>query len=297
MYTDTFYIQRAEFEDFKKRVRYSLRNVSTSEEIDATNSIPFNSTAAIIEPLTVTGPVTFTVDTSDATPGSGASRRVIADGVNIPSISGMKEMAGSSGYLNTAGVVNLYLFYFDGVDYWVSITQDKEDASGTSTTTTTTGTTTTTSTTTTTTSGAATTLEDKTWDDLTGWTNLHSGGNAAAEIAVIDGVNKLHQSNTEGGGYNVTGKVITGWTAGDTLRIYTYGVKVILGTGGLIEITNHTGVGGLLGGGLDYISSALPAGDSFFDVDTTGFTCNILDIKTGAATSDLGMRRIKIDKL
>lgn len=145
--------------------------------------------------------------------------------------------------------------------------------------------------------GGSTMLEDKTWDDLTGWTNLHSGGNAAAEIAVIDGVNKLHQSNVEGGGYNVIGKAITGWVAGDILRISIYGFKLILGTGNKIEITNHLGTGGLLGGGLDYISADLAAGDSTFDVDTTGFTCNIFDIKSGPANSDLAMRQITIEKL
>lgn len=134
---DTFYVQRDEFENFKKRVRYSFRS-SSSVEVDSTNSIPFNAQSSVIEPVEVDGPITFTADETGAVAGYGASRRVIADGVNQPVLTGFKRMLGSTLYDNTEGVLNLFLFYYDGVDFWYSVTQEADPTTTTSTTTTTT---------------------------------------------------------------------------------------------------------------------------------------------------------------
>lgn len=61
---------------------------------------------------TVTGATALTVSGSQN--GAEASMIVLADGSNVPTISGADEWASSFGYLNTAGVPNLLTTWHDG---------------------------------------------------------------------------------------------------------------------------------------------------------------------------------------
>lgn len=73
-------------------------------------------------PQTVAGVIAFTVA---ASPVKGASVyvRLIADGTNAPTFSGMKEWGGSLGYDNRSGIANQIQFFYDGVDVFYSISQ------------------------------------------------------------------------------------------------------------------------------------------------------------------------------
>ncbi len=75
----------------------------------------------VVEQLTITGPLAVSPDTTSPVAGGSCMMRLIANGTNIPTFSGMKEMSGSSPYVNTNGQVNTLLSYFDGYTYWYSI--------------------------------------------------------------------------------------------------------------------------------------------------------------------------------
>lgn len=90
-------------------------------------------TFATVIPLTVAGTqympqqtvasvLAFTVA---ASPVKGASVyvRLIADGTNAPTFTGMKEWGGSLGYDNRNGIANQVQFFNDGVDTFYSISQ------------------------------------------------------------------------------------------------------------------------------------------------------------------------------
>ncbi|MDB5853274.1 MAG: autotransporter protein [Herminiimonas sp.] len=49
--------------------------------------------------------------------------RLIADGTNAPTFTGYKEWGGSLGYDNRNGIVNEITFFYDGYDYWYSVSQ------------------------------------------------------------------------------------------------------------------------------------------------------------------------------
>ena len=84
-------------------------------------AVPLTSYALNMGTKTVTGAIAFTT-AAGATLGASTSVRLIADGVNIPTFTGMFKMGGSLDYLNNDGAVNLVQFYFDGVATWYSIT-------------------------------------------------------------------------------------------------------------------------------------------------------------------------------
>jgi hypothetical protein len=71
----------------------------------AGTSIVLDSTMRVYDPLTVTGPTTISV--TGSTKGARAQMVVVADGTNVPTISGATEWANSFGYLNAAGIPNL----------------------------------------------------------------------------------------------------------------------------------------------------------------------------------------------
>lgn len=93
------------------------------------SDIPFSASI----PLTRVGPAYMAAKTVSAaltlTPAANAVRgalvylRCIADGANLPDYSAFKEWGGSLGYDNRNGIENQMQFFFDGANYWVSITQ------------------------------------------------------------------------------------------------------------------------------------------------------------------------------
>ncbi len=82
-------------------------------------AIPFSG-QTVVSQLAVAGPLAVSPQAS-AEIGGTCALRLIANGVNVPTFSGMKEMSGSSPYVNSAGQVNSVLCFFDGYTYWYSI--------------------------------------------------------------------------------------------------------------------------------------------------------------------------------
>ena len=80
----------------------------------ANSSIELNSTSeSVLSPLYVTAPTSIVV--SGAELGARASMVVVANGVDVPAVSGAAEWSTSFGYLNTEGVPNLLTTWYDGV--------------------------------------------------------------------------------------------------------------------------------------------------------------------------------------
>jgi lysophospholipase L1-like esterase len=96
--------------------RYFPKTIAT------TTVIPFDNPFTVIPPKTITGPVTFTKNTSNAQAGYGAVIRVIANGTNIPDLSAFKKI-GSGSYDNTNSTINILSFKYDGTDYLVEFYQ------------------------------------------------------------------------------------------------------------------------------------------------------------------------------
>lgn len=93
------------------------------------SDIPFAASIPLTRPgnsymanKTVSGALTFTPAAS-AVRGALVYLRCIADGTNLPVYSAFKEWGGSLGYDNRAGIENQMQFFFDGFNYWVSISQ------------------------------------------------------------------------------------------------------------------------------------------------------------------------------
>lgn len=88
----------------------------------------FSTTLAFLGDLymaekVISGPLAFTADMTGAVPGSSVTLRLIADGANPPSFAGMKEVLGSQGWLNTAGILNNVVVFYDGVDVYYTVSR------------------------------------------------------------------------------------------------------------------------------------------------------------------------------
>jgi hypothetical protein len=94
--------------------------------VEDTASIPFTAALSNIADHTVSAPLIITPNTTGAVAGYGAIQRVIADGSNIPDVSAFKMLTTSYAYNNQPGVVNIFIFFFDGTSYNVAITQNGE---------------------------------------------------------------------------------------------------------------------------------------------------------------------------
>jgi len=71
----------------------------------------------------VTGAIAFTV-VAGPLKGANTYLRLVANGTNTPTFTGMREWGGSSGFDNRNGIVNEIQFFNDGVDSWYSISQE-----------------------------------------------------------------------------------------------------------------------------------------------------------------------------
>lgn len=87
-----------------------------------TNTLPLSANVVMAQ-HTVSGSLAFSVS---GTPALMAVTycRLVADGTNVPTFTGMVEWGGSSGYDNTAGIVNNISFFNDGTTTYYSVTQD-----------------------------------------------------------------------------------------------------------------------------------------------------------------------------
>lgn len=110
----------------------TVQQVLTAEQCNAflsVTDIAFSASIPLTRPgnsymatKTVSGALTFT-PAAAAVRGALVYLRCIADGSNLPVYSAFKEWGGSSGYDNRAGIENQMQFFFDGFNYWVSISQ------------------------------------------------------------------------------------------------------------------------------------------------------------------------------
>lgn len=85
-------------------------------------AIPFAATTYMPQQI-IRGALTFTAVSTGAVAGSTCYLRLIADGTNAPNFSAFKEWGSSLGWSNGAGILNEVTFFFDGVDYWYSVSQ------------------------------------------------------------------------------------------------------------------------------------------------------------------------------
>jgi hypothetical protein len=89
------------------------------------SEIPFGSLNGKMASHTVSGPIAFTINNNNLTPMAATIVRLFADGINVPDFSEFKLSTNSSTYVNINGTVNCILFFYDGVDYWVNMWQEK----------------------------------------------------------------------------------------------------------------------------------------------------------------------------
>lgn len=89
-----------------------------------TSLIPFNRMLSVIADHTVTGTLVLSPQTTGAVAGCGAIQRIIADGISPLDISAFKKLSISGSYSNVARKVNTLMFFYDGTDYNIAITQN-----------------------------------------------------------------------------------------------------------------------------------------------------------------------------
>lgn len=95
------------------------------QTITFTAAIPFNKPVTVMNKV-VTGPIAFTVDTTNAVAGYGTIARLQADATNIPTFSTtFNKLSTSDIYDNTAGRIHIISFFYDGTDYNYSISQQQ----------------------------------------------------------------------------------------------------------------------------------------------------------------------------
>lgn len=100
-----------------------MTNPALSADIAYNTVIPLTSGAnRYMPPQNVTGPIGFTVAASPVR-NSRVYLRLVANGTNEPTFSGMKAWGGSAAYDNRPGILNVIEFFYDGYDTWYCISQ------------------------------------------------------------------------------------------------------------------------------------------------------------------------------
>jgi hypothetical protein len=98
-------------------------NSFIQDDISYGTAIPFDRMVSRMAAHTVSSPITFTKNTTGAVPGGGTILDLAADGTNIPDFSAFEESTASSGWVNTAGVVNTCIFFYTGTKWFITIIQ------------------------------------------------------------------------------------------------------------------------------------------------------------------------------
>ena len=88
-------------------IENSVRKVET---IVFTPAIKFSNALTVYQDHIVTGPLTLTVDRTNAINGGTAWVTLVANGTNIPTFSGMTKLANSGDYVNTTNAFNFIRF-------------------------------------------------------------------------------------------------------------------------------------------------------------------------------------------
>jgi hypothetical protein len=99
--------------------------------VDYSINVPFHRTCTICEHTLITADVLTPIQGPGyigelyPVPSYQAIYRLIGDGIASPTFaSPFKQTSISENFVNTAGVLNLITFLFDGADYWYTIVQD-----------------------------------------------------------------------------------------------------------------------------------------------------------------------------
>lgn len=96
-------------------------NFLLPSDVSFATAIPFNGNLYMPQ-QNVSSVLAFTIAASPVK-GSHTYLRLVADGTNAPTFTGMKEWGGSAGYDNRSGIVNEIEFFYDGYDCWYYINQ------------------------------------------------------------------------------------------------------------------------------------------------------------------------------
>jgi hypothetical protein len=104
---------------------FNAINSFIQDDVSYGTAIPFDRMISKMTAHSITGATTFTKNTTGAIPGCGTILELTANGANVPNFSDFKETSASSGWVNTAGVVNVCLFIYTGTQYLLTIIQQK----------------------------------------------------------------------------------------------------------------------------------------------------------------------------
>lgn len=100
-----------------------LATVVASLDIAFSTTVPLtNGGEAYMPQQSVASVLAFSIGAAPVK-NSRVYVRLVADGTNAPTFSGIKEWGGSMGYDNRNGIVNEAQFFYDGYDYWYSFSQ------------------------------------------------------------------------------------------------------------------------------------------------------------------------------
>jgi hypothetical protein len=86
-------------------------------------NVPFNRSCTVCEHTLIANDTLVPSALVTPVPGCGAIYRLIGDGTHIPIFTGFNRSNSSFAYVETAGVVNIVVFLYDGFEYWYTINQ------------------------------------------------------------------------------------------------------------------------------------------------------------------------------
>lgn len=100
-----------------------IATLPVPRDVAFSQSIPLAQPGSSYMPQqTVAGALTFTPAAS-AVRGALVYLRLVANGTNIPDCTAFKQWGAGADYDNRNGIVNVIQFFYDGYDYWYSISQ------------------------------------------------------------------------------------------------------------------------------------------------------------------------------
>jgi hypothetical protein len=109
--------------DTASRINVTIANLTTNLSGTLTSILTIDlSNVGLFYPVTTIDTTTKIVAGIKPIAGGSATIRLIGDGTNTPTFSGFNQSSQSETYDPTLSAVNLVHFFYDGVDYWYSIT-------------------------------------------------------------------------------------------------------------------------------------------------------------------------------
>lgn len=100
-----------------------LAALQVSQDIAFATAIPLTVAGTQYMPQQSVASVLAFTAASSPVKGASVYVRLVADGTNVPTFTGMKEWGGSLGYDNRNGIANQLQFFYDGIDTFYSFSQ------------------------------------------------------------------------------------------------------------------------------------------------------------------------------